>query len=384
MGNAVIIPVKDAGNAFPAQEDHGVGERLEPALHPGGERLPRLGIVVIHKGDRPVGPFGGQSAVEDPAHVKAAVAGGSLYKVKMQRHVKQPHDQAGFIQIMDQGLHVRAPVFPDGGKAFSRFFPKLHEPVAVKGKPDVLDRVQPEAVHPGHIQIPFAPAVQLCYYLGIVHIQIGAHQIVIISVFRIHLIVPFLSRKLKDLMLLSAVVPVHAGEVGMIPLKTGIFSAPAGKTEAGPGGYFLRRPFLLVPVGIVAFLRQHGLAAVRAHFMVQDDVRKHGKPRLMQRLYGRKIFVFGAVLRGNASLLVKFSQIVKIIDAVAHVRPPLRPLIGGRQPYVGKARLLQMRRIRRGPFPVPGVFRQIPFKVLNHGFIFIHEPVSSRKSFVPF
>ena len=373
MGNAVIIPVKDTGNTIPAQEDQRVSERLEPALYPGGERLARLGIVVIHKGDRPVGPFSGQGAVEDLTHVKTAVAGRCLYEVEMQRYVKQPHDKAGFIQIMDQGFHVGAPVFSYGGKALSRFFPKLHKPVVIKRKTDVFDCIQTEAVRTGHIQIPFAPTVQFCHHLRIVHIQIGAHQIVVVPVFGVYLVVPFLACKLKDFMSLSAVIPVDTAEMGMIPLKIGIFSAPAGKTEAGPGGYFLRRPFLLIPVGLVTFLRKNGFTAVRAHFVVQDDVRQNGKTGVVQRLYGCQVLVSGAVFGGNAALLVKFSQIIEIINAVAHVRFSLCALVGRRQPYIGKSGLLQVSCIHRGPFPVAGIFGQIPFKVLNHGFIFIHN-----------
>ena len=293
--------------------------------------------------------------------------------MEMQRYVKQPHDETGFVQIMDQGLHVGAPVFSYGRKALSRLFPKIHKPVVVKGKTDMLDRIQTEAVHAGHIQIPFPPAVQFCHHLRIVHIQIGAHQIIVVSVFRVYLIVPFLACKLKDFMPLSAVIPVNTAEMGMIPLKIGIFSAPAGKTEAGPGGYFLRRPFLLIPVGLVTFLRKNGFTAVRAHFVVQDDVRQNGKTGVVQRLYGCQVLVSGAVFGGNAALLVKFSQIIEIINAVAHVRFPLCAFVGGRQPYVSKPCLLQMRRIRCSPFPVAGIFGQIPFKVLNHGFIFIHN-----------
>ena len=47
----------------------------------------------------------------------------------------------------------------------------------------VLHSVQPEAVHPGLVPIPFAPAVQLGHHFGVAHVQVCPHQVIVVAVF---------------------------------------------------------------------------------------------------------------------------------------------------------------------------------------------------------
>ncbi|MPN54790.1 hypothetical protein SDC9_202467 [bioreactor metagenome] len=89
MGHPIIIPVKNTGiTAFP-QQDHCVGLGLEPFLHPGFQRLPRLCVMVIHKGYRFIWKGCNKRIFQQAAHIKSLPLAGGLMKLKVQRHIKE-------------------------------------------------------------------------------------------------------------------------------------------------------------------------------------------------------------------------------------------------------------------------------------------------------
>ena len=73
VGDAVVIPIKDAGRAHIPQEDQGIGNGLEPGRDERAERLTGLGIVVVHEGDRMRLIRLGQRAGKEPGHIVIAV-----------------------------------------------------------------------------------------------------------------------------------------------------------------------------------------------------------------------------------------------------------------------------------------------------------------------
>ena len=286
----------------------------------------------------------------------------------MQRHVKQAHGFSAAVQVMRQGGQLRAPVFAHGPKLFARFFAQRLQPVRKKRKADVLHSVQPEAVHPGLVPIPFAPAVQLGHHFGVAHVQVCPHQVIVVAVFAVHLAVPAFAFKLKHALFSGAVVPIHPVEVRVVPLKGRILAPAAGEGEFRPGGNGRLGARFPAPVAGVARFGVHLFAGVRTHAVVQHHVCQHGKALALQGAHGGKVFLFCAILGGHAALLVKFPQVVQVVYAIAHVIAPRRALVGRRQPHARKARLAQVRRVGSGALPMARVCGQVPFKILQKGF----------------
>ena len=82
----------------------------------------------------------------------------------------------------------------------------------------------------------------------------------------------------------------------------------------------------------------------------------------MEGIDGGEILVLCAVFGGHCTLLLKFTQIIEIVNAVAHIVNARLTLVGRGQPYIGDA---QPRQISGGlscPPPMSAVLRQIPLK----------------------
>ena len=77
--------------------------------------------------------------------------------------------------------------------------------------------------------------------------------------------------------------------------------------------------------------------------------------------------------------MIKFAQIVQIIDAVSCIVDSGLSFIGRRQPHRCDALIVQYLRIVPYGFPKGSVCRQIPFKILKHNTIFFTH--SSETSF---
>ena len=137
----------------------------------------------------------------------------------VEGYVKKSHHLSALVQIVCKRPQVILPILPDGRKGPAGLPAEFLQPVGEKGKADVFDRIQPETVYAGRLQIPFAPAVQLLNDLGCAHIQVRPHQIVIVAVFAVHLMIPFLALDLVDCRGAVFAVPVHAVKTGPVPLK---------------------------------------------------------------------------------------------------------------------------------------------------------------------
>ena len=286
----------------------------------------------------------------------------------MQRHIEQAHDAAAAVQVMGQVGQVRAPVFAHGPQLAAALRPQRFEPVGEEGETDVLDRVEAEPVHAGFLEIPRAPAVELFDNGGVLHIQVCAHQIVIVAVLVVHFAFPVFAVEVEHSLALGPVVPVHTVKMGVVPLKSGVFAAAPREGEAGPGRDGALDAAVLQAVVRVAALGFYRFAAIRAHAVVQHNVRQHFQPGFLQRAHGGQVLVFCSVLGRHRSLLVKLAQVIGIVHAVAHILAPLRALVGGRQPYAGKPGAAQAGGFGRRPLPVARIRGQIPLKILDQCF----------------
>ena len=105
-----------------------------------------------------------------------------------------------------------------------------------------------------------------------------------------------------------------------------------------------------------------GPSIIGAHTVVQHHIRQDAQPLCVEGIDGGQIRIFCAVFSGNAALLVKFAQIVKIVDTVAHVLNAGLTLVGRGKPDIGDAEAGQISGSLRRPPRVAAVLRQVPFK----------------------
>ena len=157
----------------------------------------------------------------------------------------------------------------------------------------------------------------------------------------------------------------------LIPCKFTVRPVSSREGELRPYTDGLRFADLLRPVLRGVHDRLHILQLIAAHPVVQDDIRVYADACVVEGLYRLDIFLFGAVLGPDGSLLVELAQVIHVIDAVSHV--VLRcALVGRREPDIGNAVLCQAFGLGSAPLPPETVIGQIPFKILHHGLIISH------------
>ena len=97
----------------------------------------------------------------------------------------------------------------------------------------MLDGIQTQTVDPGLPQVPEQPFSRFPGNCGIGHVNIHAHQIVIIAEIRIDLLRPVFAGEPVDLaFLLAGFIPVRAGKVRMVPGKVTVCPMPPGEGKA--------------------------------------------------------------------------------------------------------------------------------------------------------
>ena len=372
-GVAVVVGIEHTGDTLLPQQNQCIGQRFEPVVHKRFQALAVLGIMVIDKGHGIHGPLPCQCMVENGAQIVILARLGGIEDVVVQRHVKECHLVVHRIQIVQQAFDFTAPVFADSGQCNLLLFTEIVQQLPVKRKADVFDGVQPQAVDARLIQIPFEPALGFLHDGGIGHIHIHPHQIVEGAVFRIGLRCPVLSGKTVDVAgLLAVFVPVGACEMPVIPGKAAVGTVAAGERELRPGLDFLPAADLFPAVFGVVCNSGDLLQLIPAHAVVEHNIGKNTDAGCVESPNRLEVFFFGSVLCADRSLLVKLPEIIHIVNAVTHVL--LRgALVGRGQPDLRDAQRGQVFRLRGTALPPQSVIRQIPFKILHHGFVLTHH-----------
>ena len=126
-------------------------------------------------------------------------------------------------------------------------------------------------------------------------------------------------------------------KAAVVPDEVGVGAVAPREGEARPGGDGLLLGAVLIAIGWVDLDSLNLFGLVRAHAMVQDDVGKHLDTCLLERPYGGQVLLLGTILGGNATFLVKLSEVVGVVDAVSHIILTSLALVGGREPDTGDA-----------------------------------------------
>lgn len=101
----------DAGIALVPQEDHGLGKGFESDCYSGFQRLQRLGVVVVHQGNRQKWHGLHQTAIQQPLQIKLAVTDADNVEIVVKRRIKQAHATDRIGGIPAQAFNGLAPGF---------------------------------------------------------------------------------------------------------------------------------------------------------------------------------------------------------------------------------------------------------------------------------
>ena len=363
---AVVIGVENAGIALIAQQDHRISERLEPGLHWGFQRLQRLGVVVLDQGHRQQGQVLHQGAVEQAGHVVLAAAAAGLMEIEVQRCIEQAHLAATVGGIPAEAAEVVGPVFTHHEEIALGVTLHLRDPVDEEITVDVLDGIDAETIHSHLIQRPAAPVFEFPPNLGVSHVQVAAHQEVVVAFLQRHVALETGAVAAPDRLVMGIkAVVIHRIEVIPMPLHCGVAAAAALEAELGPG------PDLpLLPQRLAAVLGGVGrgevfLLGVGEEFVVEHHIGIHLQAGLAAGLHRLQVLLPRSVFGAHAALLVELAQVEEVVGAVAHV-VGATALAGRRQPHGGDARLRQSPSFFFEAAPVAAITLHIPVKPLNH------------------
>jgi hypothetical protein len=112
-GVAEVVAVEQAWVAVLAQQDQPIGQRLEPIVYPGLQRLAWLAVVVVYEGYRHQWVVLHERAVEQFGEVVFAASFGGLVELEVQRDVEESHGAVSGGEVFLDRSHAAGPVFPD-------------------------------------------------------------------------------------------------------------------------------------------------------------------------------------------------------------------------------------------------------------------------------
>ena len=151
----------------------------------------------------------------------------------------------------------------------------------------------------------------------------------------------------------------------VVPDKTTVLSSSPGKSEFGPDPDLALSPDLLCAVIRRIGNSEYILGFICRHSVIEHDIRENTDPDLMKSPDRVEIFLFRAVLGAHCTFLVKFPEVIHIIDPISDIILG-RSFVGGRKPDICDADSVEVFRFCGTAFPPKPVIRQIPFKILHH------------------
>ena len=349
---------------------------FEPALHPALQGLPRLGIVIIHKGNRLGRSAAHQRILKELAQVVLAISPGYLMEMLVQGHIEEAHGIVDRVQVTGERRCVVVPIFAHGEHFPPRVRPDGWQPIPVKGCGDMLHCVQAKPVTSGGVRVPGAPQAQFRAHQRIVHVHVRTHEVIEVAFFPVHIPGPVLAFHAVQPLGMGQLIPVHTGKAPVIPLECRILSFPAreGKPGEHPGGD--QRRILQGAVFRVILMNVDLFPVICAQAVVEHHIGQHLNIRPAQGAYGRQVSPARTVFGAHRTLLVKLSQVVQVVDAIAHVLDSRCALVGRRQPQGGKTHSPQPAGLTAGMLPPTPVLRQFPLEILQHYAVHAIPPLS--------
>jgi len=207
--------------------------------------------------------------------------------------------------------------------------------IASSRKPST--RIEPEAVDPGGVEIPFSPPEQLGAHLFVLEIEIAAHQIGKIASLQRNVIVELLAVEQVDHTRFSGFrVVIDGVEVLPAPLERRVLALAAGEGETGVHLDFSRLTARMHSVVLEERNGPRRFRSVAANAVVEHGVGVDLEAGGAQRGDGPEILLAGSILGANGTFLLEFAEVIQVIDAVTNISIAIDSLVGRWQPHTGK------------------------------------------------
>ena len=224
------------------------------------------------------------------------------------------------IQVVEQASQVRVPVLSHCRDVASEFGAHLLQEFFVKLEADVLDGIKAESVNSGLTDVPQKPLADFFFDDRIAHVDIHSHQIVKIALLRVSVLLPGLACKAIDQALIfRQVVIICPGKMCVVPGKSAVFALSAGECKFGPDTHDMGIVDLFVAILFQIRDSHHILRFIRPHPVVEDDICEDADVVVVESPDSLEVFFAGAVFGADSALLVKFAQVIHVIDAIADV-----------------------------------------------------------------
>lgn len=232
---SVEIAVEETGVAVLAEEDQGIGKRLEETLDGSLDGLTLLGVVVLDDGDGVDGHCLDEGLVEDGAQI-----GGLLFaergEVVQQRRVVQRELLVHHVQPSGKVVDITSPELADV-ELVAALLVDVIDPFSCEALREVLDSIEAE---PGQTHLlcdPRTPVLNVIADFRVRVVEIGKHQEVSIAVFVVDAFTPALvfALDLEDGVAIVLGVEVGSGKVIPVVLLLRVLVSSAREVESEPG-----------------------------------------------------------------------------------------------------------------------------------------------------
>ena len=170
--------------------------------------------------------------------------------------------------------------------------------------------IKSHAINACYINVPYSPLNQLVENFSIIKVDIGAHEIIVVSIFQIYFIIPFLTAELVDGLGHTLLIPIDSIKMSPVPSKVRILSFSTREVKLSPCTNSLTFTYHLVSIVSIEFLSRYFFHLISTHLMIEHYVGIHIYASFLKRLNRIQILLLSTVLCSNRTLLIKFSKII--------------------------------------------------------------------------
>ena len=104
----------------------------------------------------------------------------------MEGYVDQVIQVINAFQVLIVGFGVPIPKFTKDVEIFTIFFGNIVDEILHEEGVDVFDRIQTKTFYTSRFDKPVSPLVEIFYNLGMFEIDIGVHEVIVVSVFLVY------------------------------------------------------------------------------------------------------------------------------------------------------------------------------------------------------
>ena len=118
-----------------------------------------------------------------------------------------------------------------------------------------------------------------------------------------------------------------------VPFKIGVFILSAREFKLGPRTNSLPFTDHLISIHFIKLFSRYLFHIISTCHVVYNNISINIYSILLKLTYSIQIILLGAILRSNASLLIKLAKVIQIIYSISSILNTIRSLICRWKPY---------------------------------------------------